>query len=272
MGKKLTRLLRRSPRRPPRNDIAGMGLLAMTVLFCQGLPAIEVPLEGFGKGTSVAYVNMHRVFEAFPETEKARIELNQMIAQKKEDISAKKEEIAALRAEIDFLKKQMGAVTPGSAPKTPPQKLETPKEPGAATSLTLPDGSPLKFLFSPPEKSTSAFEDPNKINYSTFTKASPEILPGIPSPGPSLMEKEAILSRKQSELEAYIGAAEAEITQMEEGKTMTLMARIYKALEDMANKQGYSVVMDKDHVLYGDPVIDITDQLIQRLSSSKRAE
>src|SRR3989338_4559507 len=58
------------------------------------LCAMEIPLEGFGKGATVATVNIHKVFEAFPETEKARIELNQLIARKKDDISAKREEIA----------------------------------------------------------------------------------------------------------------------------------------------------------------------------------
>ena len=83
------------------------------------------------------------------------------------------------------------------------------------------------------------------------------------------MEREAELSRKQSELEVFIGTAEEEVRQMEEGKTMTLMSRIYKTLEEISAKQGYSVVVDKDQVLYGDAAIDITDQLIQRLNSVK---
>ena len=83
------------------------------------------------------------------------------------------------------------------------------------------------------------------------------------------MEREAQLSRKESELLVTIGTAEEEVRQMEEGKTMTLMARIYKTLEDISTKQGYSIVMDKGNVLYGEAAIDITDQLIQRLSAPK---
>ncbi len=228
--------------------------------------AIEIPLEGFGKSATLAYVNIHKVFEAFPETEKARTELNQLIAQKKDDISAKREEIAKLKGQIEFLKKQMGAVNPNSSQR-PPQEAASPKDPSGTTSLTLPENSPLKFLFTPPENSTAA--EANKTNYSTFTAQAPQILPGIPSPGPSLMEREAELSKKQSELEVYIGTAEEEVRQMEEGKTMTLMARIYKTLEDISAKQGYAVVMDRDNILYGETAIDITDQLIQKLNAPR---
>ena len=237
--------------------------------------AIEIPLEGFGKATSIAYVNMHKVFEAFPETEKARIELNLLIARKKEDITAKKEEIANLKAEMDSLKKQMTAVSPASGPKTsPPEAAE--QNPGtgtpqSATSLTLPENSPLKFLFSPPQ-STGTVGEPGKVSYSTFSKSSPEILPGIPSPGPSMMEKGAELSKKESELEVFVGTAEDEIRQAEEGKTMTLMARIYKSLEEIATKEGYSVVVDKENVLYGDKTIEITENLIWRLTNKIKSQ
>src|SRR6185295_12400092 len=98
------------------------------------------------------YVNMHKVFEAYPDTEKARVELNQFIAQKKDDITGKKEEIAKLKAEIEFLQKQMTAVKPSATPKpASSEPLAPPAAPESTTALTLPEGSPLKFLFSPPE-------------------------------------------------------------------------------------------------------------------------
>ena len=42
--------------------------LLLPLLFAPPSGAIEVPLESLGKTTNVAYVNMHRVFEAFPDT------------------------------------------------------------------------------------------------------------------------------------------------------------------------------------------------------------
>ena len=207
-------------------------LVSCLIVFASArLEAMEIPLEGFGKAAAVAYVNMHKVFEAFPETEKARVDLNLIIAERQQDITAKKEEISTLKAQIEFLRKQMGAVSLSTAPKTvseSPKPALAPDSATSLTSLTLPEDSPLKFLFSPPAESTSTARDPNKVSYSTFAAGAPQILPGIPSPGPSLMEKEAELSKKESELEVFIGAAEQEIRQMEEGKSMTVMARIYR--------------------------------------------
>src|SRR3989344_4227560 len=134
------------------------------------LLAMEIPLEGLGRSAAIAYVNMHKVFEAFPETEKARSELHLIIAEKQQDITAKKEEISTLKAQIEFLKKQMGAVKPSTAPKTvseSPKPALAPDSATSLTSLTLPEDSPLKFLFSPPAESTSTARDPNKVSYST---------------------------------------------------------------------------------------------------------
>ena len=258
-----------------------MKKIMMLALFITAAPlsAIEIPLAEFGKTTSVAYLDIHRVFEAYPETEKARIALNQLIAQKKDDITAKKEEIAALKTQIEFLKKQMNAVVPSTAPKTgPAQAPAAPVTPDVKSStggpeplthLTLPETSPLKFLFTPPEGSTATAEDAGRVKFSTFSKSAPEILPGIPSPGPSLSEKEIELLKKQSDLEIFIGTAQQEVQQMEEGKTMTVMARIYKALEDISNKEGYAVIVDKENILYGDKTIDITENVIYRLNAMK---
>ena len=56
---------------------------------------------------------------------------------------------------------------------------------------------------------------------------------------------------------------------MEEGKSMTVMARIYRTLEDISSRQGYSIVLDKSDILYGESAIDITDQLIQKLNAPR---
>lgn len=279
-----------------------IGPLALAGALCLLRPAparaMEIPLEGFGKSTKVAYVNMHKIFEAFPETEKARAELAAMIDEKKAEITAKKEEIAQLKGQIQFLKRQMFAVEPSTQPKTPeprkePQKDQAqepsynplkemsydqmssgdrpaPAAPQSETGLVLPEGSPLGFLFSPPSESTAAAETSTATAVSPFaTKIStdaPLILPGIPSPAPQLGEKEALLSRKEADLEAFVGVAEQEIKQMEEGRTMTLLARIYKGVEEIAGKEGYSVIVDKSSILYGETAIDITEQVLYRLS------
>ncbi len=254
-------------------------MLWLVALGISAVKAIEIPLESFGKGTKVAYVNMHKVFEAYPETEKARLELTGLIEEKRSEISAKKEEIAKLKGEIDFLKRQHSSVDPSvEAHPAVEGKKETATEsqqpaPDGATSLSLPEGSPLKFLFTPPGESTaSATAEPEVSTDSEKAKlfmstTAPQILPGIPSLKPQLEDKQALLTSKQADLEAFVGATELEIKNLEEGKTMTLLARIYKTLEEIANKDGYTIIVDKNNILFGENTVDITENVIWRLSN-----
>ncbi len=259
------------------------------------LSALEIPLESFGKGTKVAYVNMHRIFEAYPETEKARLELTSLIEEKRSEISAKKEEIAKLKGEIDFLNRQQSSVNPEAedraVPEPAPRTQSLPENPDAApgdeagdrptnpegaTSLTLPENSPLKFLFSPPAESTAAASLETEVSTDSekarlfMSTSAPRIMPGIPSLAPSLEGKQSELARKQADLEAFVGATEQEIKNLEEGKTMTLMARIYKTLSEIANKDGYTIIVDKNNILYGENTVDITESVIWRLSNPGR--
>jgi Skp family chaperone for outer membrane proteins len=245
--------------------------LALAAAFALLAPragtAMEIPLDkADSQIKKVAYINMHKVFEAFPDTEKARTSLHQMIDEKKAEISARKEEIAKLKGEVDFLRKQMSAVEPSTPKERPAPQAEPEPAPEASTGLVLPEGSPMKFLFSPPEDAPNAEKEAAKPPVQISSNA-PSILPGIPSPAPQLGDKESLLNRKQADLEAFIGASEAEIKRLEEGQTMTLMARIYKAIEDVSAKGGYAMVIDREDLLYGDQAVDITQQVIWKLSA-----
>ena len=264
--------------------------LVLSLSFCllaMDIFAVEIPLEKAEKVTNIAYVNIHKVFEAYPETEKARIDLTRMIEEKKSEITGRKEEIAKLKGEIDFFRKQMTAVSPNAKkrqeetratessylqtePKTD-QTGQTPVPPEGSTVLTPAPGSPLNFLFTPPPESTETIkeETPEKPKPLAVSTSAPKILPGIPSPEPQLKDKETLLSQKQADLEAFVGAAEQEIKDLEEGSTMTLLAQIYKTIEEIAKKQEYSVIIDKDNILYGDTAIDITDTVILKMQLKK---
>ena len=94
-------------------------------------------------------------------------------------------------------------------------------------------------------------------------------MPGIPSLAPQLSKKETLLAQKVLELETFIGVAEKEISNLEEGKTMVVLAKIYKSLEQIAAKEGYTIIVDKLNILYGEDTVDITQSVIWRLSSPK---
>lgn len=257
-------------------------LVTYYLLLTTNISAIEIPLESFGKTTNIAYVDMHKIFEAFPETEQARVELNNLIEEKKIEITAKKEEIAKLKSEIDLLRKKVFDVLPSTnSTNVLSESTTTEQTPQSATGLapkpltplTLPKGSPLGFIFSPPTESTRTVSvEKSTVPTVMISTIAPRILPEILSPEPQLREKETLLTQREADLEFFIEAAEDEVRKLEEGKTMTLMARIYKGLGEIAAKGGYSVIIDKENILYGEVAVDITQDMISKLSTLKLKE
>lgn len=236
---------------------------------------VEVPLESLDKKSKVAYVNMHKIFEAFPETEQARFELNKEIEEKKLEITEKKEEIAKLKGEIESLLKRTPSVRLSTTSKIDLQEssdtAKTPSNitepsPKTLTSLTVPEKSPLRFLFTPPEESTDTVAlETSTSSVENLSHSTSPSLSDVPLLEPQIREKEVILLQKETDLEAFIGAAEEEVRKLEEGKTMTLLARIYKSLEEISVKEGYSIIVEKKDILYGESAVDITESVIWRL-------
>ncbi len=220
-------------------------LASICFLLALKLHAIEIPLDGLDGKTKVATVNMHKIFETFSETEKARIELYKAIEEKRNLITEKKEEVTKLKGEIESLKKQifMQTSTVSVQSSTPPliksdETLKKSTDSLTANFKTLSLSTPV-------------------VQISTTAKIS-ELF---------IQEKEALLIRKEGELETFIGLAEQEIRDMEEGKSMVLLAKIYKTIQEIALKYGYSIVIDKEHTVYGEKVADITQKVLDKLGS-----
>ncbi len=165
--------------------------------------SIEIPLEE--EREHIAYINMHKIFETYPETEKARAELIKVINTKKEEITQRKEEIARLKGEID------------------------------AVTYTI-----------------HASSVPLKVGLENLLK-----------------EKETQLSKAQASLPAFLTMSEEEIRNAEEGKTMALLANIYKAVEALSKENKYTLVLDKENILYGTEALDLTPKILQLLENMK---
>lgn len=165
--------------------------------------AIEIPLGE--EREKIAYVNLHKLFETYPETEKARAELTKIVQAKKEEITQKKEEIVVLKSEVETLQREVALST------------------------------------------TSA-----RVDLQT-----------------KLQEKESALSQAEANLPAFLTMSEEEIQNAEEGKTMALLAHIYKAIEALSKENRYIVVLDKDNILYGSETVDITPKILKLLENMK---
>ena len=209
-------------------------LISFVLILSPRLSAIKIPLEG--EREKVAYVNMQSIFEAYPQSQKARAELTKLVTSKKGEVTQRKEEIAQLRGEIASYHMQLDSfkMTPSTrAWTTPGISISTPTTPSTAYALNT---------------STSS------------KKLSLEFL---------IKEKEASLAQKETELPDFLTHSQLEIQNMEEGKTIALLASIYNAIEKLCLEGGYTIVLEKEHILYGGTIVDLTPKILKILEKSK---
>jgi len=73
------------------------------------------------------------------------------------------------------------------------------------------------------------------------------------------------IERLQSELDQERLGAERSLLDAEGRKTDQVLARLYRAISEVAKREGVSVVVDKSATLYGHPAVDLTDKVLKQL-------
>ena len=73
------------------------------------------------------------------------------------------------------------------------------------------------------------------------------------------------IDRQQRELDRERLGAEKTLLDAEGRKTDQVLARLYRAISEVARREGVSVVMDKSATLYGHPAVDLTDKILKQL-------
>jgi Skp family chaperone for outer membrane proteins len=73
------------------------------------------------------------------------------------------------------------------------------------------------------------------------------------------------IDRLQGELDRERLGAEATLLDAEGRKTDQVLARLYRAISEVARREGVSVVVDKSATLYGHPAVDLTDKVLRQL-------
>ena len=277
-------------------------LLAVAVLSASvPLQAIELALEeNRAERGSVGYVDMQRLFKASPDAARAREGLEELVRQAEERVNARKadilrlnEDLARLKIEREALAKSTPTVvlpppapvvapapTPAPAPAVSTIPVtEAPPEVAASTTgpltINLPgltDG-PLKL-----DRPGSSPLDPSRDRAQAAAAAptpTPAPAPAVAA-GPSLSQrlmefdgqivgKQADISRLQAELDGERLGAEKNLLDAEGRKTDQVLARLYRAISEVAKREGVSVVVDKAATLYGHPAVDLTDKILKQL-------
>lgn len=81
----------------------------------------------------------------------------------------------------------------------------------------------------------------------------------------TLSELNSQIEQQNKSLVETKTGAERELIAMEERRSLSILGKIYKTMEKLAEAEGVSVVVDKSSVLYGVPGVDLTEKLQKRL-------
>ncbi len=103
--------------------------------------------------------------------------------------------------------------------------------------------------------------------------APPAVDPGVAR----LIEIDGLLAARQAEigpletaLEREQTSAERNLLDAESRRTDQVLARLYRAVSEVARRDGVSVVVDKSAILYGHPAVDLTDRVLAHLRGPKQ--
>jgi outer membrane protein len=78
--------------------------------------------------------------------------------------------------------------------------------------------------------------------------------------------KKAMIEQKRKKLQELTTQAEQELLEKERKLTRKIIKKIYKAIKHLAEEKGISIVVDKAGVLFSSPELDLTEEVINRLS------
>ncbi|MBI2788145.1 MAG: OmpH family outer membrane protein [Elusimicrobia bacterium] len=148
---------------------------------------------------------------------------------------------------------------PGASPLNPTRDRGTPMPPPA------PEPSPVVPV-APVAVATAAAPAP---------EPEPAPAPAVPA-GPTMAQRllemdgrivalQGDIDRLQGELDRERLGAERTLLDAEGRKTDQVLARLYRAISEVARREGVSVVVDKSATLYGHPAVDLTDKVLKQL-------
>jgi Skp family chaperone for outer membrane proteins len=80
-----------------------------------------------------------------------------------------------------------------------------------------------------------------------------------------IAQKTRELERRQAQVRDEQDAAEKNLLDLESRRSEILLGKIYKAVQEVARREGVSVVVDKTGILYGHNAVDLTDKVLKYL-------
>jgi len=146
---------------------------------------------------------------------------------------------------------------PGASPLNPTRDRGTPMPPPAPA----PEPAPV----APVAVATAAAPAPEPEPAPAPVPAGPTIAQRLLEMDGRIVALQGDIDRLQSELDRERLGAERTLLDAEGRKTDQVLARLYRAISEVARREGVSVVVDKSATLYGHPAVDLTDKVLKQL-------
>jgi Skp family chaperone for outer membrane proteins len=221
---------------------------------------LEIPVRRGGPGgASVGYVDMELVFREYPEAKKAREEYRTELLRQKSELAQREQVLDDLKREIELLKRSVETgptVDRSSSTVVPIAPPETGSSDAPPAFGVFPVSSTGTVLTAPPLSGPAV--EPVRV-------APPSPSTAVASSQAEISKREEILLKRQKELEDARASSAKSLKIFEASRAKTILGRLYKALVELANERGISLVVDKSAILYGENTIDLTDSLNRRV-------
>jgi Skp family chaperone for outer membrane proteins len=233
---------------------------ACFAVLCAAAPAnaIEIPLETTKGGESFGYVDVQKLFEAYPKVLEAKQECEKFKSEKKEEIIKLENEIETLNNDVKESGNKINILKNTAASAQILPAVVSTKTSVSTSSSNAPAAA------GPAAVSTQASVLTSSSNASTAAVV-PDLDARISSFTAIIAEKKALVEKKSKELDEKKAKVEKELSELEDCKTQLIMADFYSVILDIAKEENISVVVDKSSILYGQPGIDLTDKVLDRL-------
>jgi Skp family chaperone for outer membrane proteins len=172
-----------------------------------------------------------------------------------------------------------------AAPASRPRELALP---GMATTEAAPSAPPAAAVPAPAAVAVSTRAAPAAPAVSTVAVASAAAMFPAPAPAPVVAQApagptpaqrllefdakiiglQADIAHKESDLAHEHDDADRGLLDVESRKTDQVLARLYRAVSEVARREGVSVVIDKTTILYGHQAVDLTDKVLKYLKET----
>lgn len=151
---------------------------------------------------------------------------------------------------------------PGASPLNPTRDRGTPMPPPAPEPA--PVAAPVAPV-APVAVATAAAPAPEPEPAPAPVPAGPTMAQRLLEMDGRIVALQGDIDRLQGELDRERLGAERTLLDAEGRKTDQVLARLYRAISEVARREGVSVVVDKSATLYGHPAVDLTDKVLKQL-------